>query len=113
MWSQERKMRVKVPFQVLFLLFVVLGLYYPGLFAGFSSTDDLKMVTWIENEPFASAWDLFRPGGGFYYRPLLLLTFFVDNQLWGMQPGFMHLENMLLHGTNAVMVFFIARRVFE
>lgn len=106
-------MRVKVPYQILFLLFVVFGLYYPSLFAPFISVDDIKMVNWLENGSFGSVWGVFRPGGRFYYRPLLKLTFLADHRFWGLQASFMHLENILIHGVNVLLVFSLARRAFR
>ena len=107
-------MKIKTPFIVLLILFVVLGLYYPLIFAPANSLDDYRMMNSFGNSGEQSVKAVFFPGGsGFYYRPLLWLTFMADYHFWGMQVSFMHLENILLHGMNAILVFFIAREVFR
>ncbi|MCX5871015.1 MAG: hypothetical protein NTY00_10390 [Deltaproteobacteria bacterium] len=54
---------------------------------------------------------LFSPSTGFYYRPLLMISFIIDKFLWGLEPSFMHLENIMLHACNTILVFFIAKQV--
>jgi protein O-mannosyl-transferase len=99
---------------VLLLLFVTLGIYYPVIFAPFSSIDDIKMVNWLINANHLSIKSLFLPGGsGYYYRPLVGLSFWMDKILWGLQESFMHLENIVLHAANAVLVFSVALRIFQ
>jgi hypothetical protein len=102
---------IRKQYLVLLLIFVVLGIYYPSIFAEFNSVDDVKMVNQIENRPSVDLDRLFFRKGGSYYRPLLSLTFIADKYVWGLQPSFMHLENILLHAFNAVMVFLIAGRI--
>lgn len=40
-----------------------------------------------------------------FYRPLQALTFMVDYHLWGLTPFGFHLTNLLLHLTNAILVY--------
>jgi protein O-mannosyl-transferase len=99
---------------VLLLVFITLGIYYPVIFAPFNSVDDVKMANWLLNADHLSIKGLFLPGGsGYYYRPLLGLSFWVDKEFWGLQESFMHLENILLHAANAVLVFYLALRIFQ
>jgi len=100
-------------FKVLFIIFIVLGVYYPSIFAGVNSVDDYKMISVLEDAPAVDFKALFLPGSGYYYRPLLMLTFFADKYLWGFDESFMHLENILIHALNAVLVFWIASRLFK
>lgn len=107
-------MKIRTPYIVLFLVFVVLGVYYPLIFAPANSLDDYRMINGFFNSGQLSLKGLFFPGGsGYYYRPLLWLTYIADYHLWGMQESFMHLENVLLHAMNVVLVFFIAREIFR
>jgi tetratricopeptide (TPR) repeat protein len=46
-----------------------------------------------------------------YYRPLQILSYAVDNRIWGMEAFGFHLSNMLLHFLNAVLVFLFALKV--
>lgn len=105
-------MAIKTPYKVLFLLLVVLGVYYPSLFAPTNSIDDRVIITDLLNIEKFDLKSLFLPGtSGYYYRPLLMLTFIADKYLWGLDESFMHLENMALHALNVVLVFFIAARI--
>ncbi len=45
------------------------------------------------------------------YRPLTWMTYGADYVVWGMKPAGYHLTNLLLHVVNAVLVYFLARRV--
>ena len=94
------------------LVFIVLGVYYPALFAPFCSVDDDRMVTWLLNVDHVNVVDIFIPhGSGYYYRPLLSLLNLLDKYAWDLQPSFMHLLNMVLHATNAFLVYLIAERL--
>lgn len=105
-------MKIRAPYIVLLLVFVVLGVYYPSLFLPYNSVDDERMVFHLINTDHFSFKDIFLPGGsGFYYRPLLYLTFIADKYWWGLHESFMHLENILLHAVNVVLVFLAATRV--
>ncbi len=69
----------------------------PGIFALFSSPPPLL--------------DILLPGRSYYYRPIIELSYYFDSKVWGMEPSVMHLENVLLHITNALFVFFISRKI--
>jgi protein O-mannosyl-transferase len=110
--TKVKLMSVRTRYVVLFLIFVVLGIYYPCIFSGSNSLDDRKMLNALLNAGSFDFIGLFFPGGtGSYYRPLLAATFFLDRYLWGLLESFMHLENLLLHVFNVVMVYFIALRL--
>jgi tetratricopeptide (TPR) repeat protein len=95
---------------LLYLLFVavVVAAYYPALLGGFHAIDDPGIVSLYSSSPPLSR--VLQPGAGYYYRPLLELSFWIDNLLWGMEPRMMHLENVLLHVANTGLVFALARR---
>src|SRR5712691_11017823 len=46
-----------------------------------------------------------------HYIPLTWMTLGLDYLLWGMNPVGYHLTNLLVHAANAVVFFFIARRL--
>jgi len=105
-------MTIRRSFVVLFLIFVTLGIYYPSIFSGANSVDDVQMMTIYLNTDRFDLKELFLPGGsGYYYRPLLGLTFIFDKTIWGLNESFMHLENVIFHVVNVVLVFFIAVKV--
>lgn len=57
-----------------------------------------------------SAW-----GRGFdsYYRPVFLLSFLFDYHLWGLQPFWFHLHNILLHIFCTILVFYFAKTFWD
>jgi tetratricopeptide (TPR) repeat protein len=104
-------MILKTKYKIIFLVFVVLGVYYPAIFGGVNPIDDAEMILRLESVQHFDLIGLFKPGGRLYYRPLLMLTFWGDKFFWGLDPGFMILENILLHAFNAVWVFLLARKI--
>src|SRR5207253_8352456 len=46
-------------------------------------------------------------------RPLLRASFFLDHALWGFQPAFFHLTNLVLHVATSCGVFLLARKRME
>lgn len=102
--------RVRKPFLFLFILFVGLGIYYPAIFNSTFSIDDLDMIRRMEGQEFS--WSkLFLPRSSFYYRPILILSFWIDKWFWDFQPSFALLENVLLHCCNALLIFVITEKV--
>lgn len=91
------------------LVGVILAVYYPALLSGVHPVDDPGIFALYSASPPLSS--ILLPGNGYYYRPLIELSFYLDNLLWGMEPSAMHLENILLHCANSLMVFLLARRI--
>jgi tetratricopeptide (TPR) repeat protein len=97
---------------LLLLLFVVLAVYYPAIFAPLNSVDDPGMYEYLLNTDDFSLRRILIPGkSGAYYRPLLDFSFLADKFVWGLEESFMHLENILFHLANTLLLFAIARRV--
>ncbi|MBI2526258.1 MAG: glycosyltransferase family 39 protein [Candidatus Rokubacteria bacterium] len=46
-----------------------------------------------------------------YYRPLVMLSFFLDVQLWGLNPAGFHLTNVLAHLATSLAVLALGRRL--
>ena len=81
----------------------------------FKTMDDLVSIV---NNPRIQQWD--RLGEIFttsfftekaYYRPLVLVSFMVEYQLFGLKAFFYNLTNVLLHTLNAFLGFLIAARL--
>lgn len=106
-------MRLKVRYQVFLLLAIVLGVYYPALSAGINSVDDSHIIAAYGMGAGKGLAEIFRPTANYYFRPLIELSYYLDNYLWGMQSRSMHLENIMLHSFNTVLVFFVARQLAE
>ncbi len=59
------------------------------------------------------AWGLWASSGSDFFRPLISLSFYADNRLWGdYAPGY-HLTNVLLHGLTSFGVFVFAAQVLD
>lgn len=96
---------------ILLLACIVLSVFYPTLFAPLNSVDDSGMCTYLLNADGISLRSIFFPGGsGAYYRPLLVTTFLFDKYAWGFLESFMHLQNIVLHLCNTLLIFAISRR---
>lgn len=100
-------------YHLLLLAAVVLTAYYPAVFAGFSKIDDYGLVKWLEQIKGCNFHSFFFPSfvGGYYYRPLFGISFLVDKYVLALTPGLMHLANILLHLTNAVLIYFITLHI--
>lgn len=89
--------------------------FLPALGNGFVSWDDQK--NFLDNphyrglgwEQLTWMWSTFHLG---HYVPLSWMTLGADYLLWGMNPTGYHATNILLHAANAVVFYFLARRLF-
>ncbi|PLY03567.1 MAG: hypothetical protein C0623_00695 [Desulfuromonas sp.] len=98
-------------FDPIVIAVIVLGVFSPIVYAGFNSVDDMVLVTFLTNLDSWSLADIFFPEHGYYYRPLLSITFYFDRILWDLSPQIMHFENVLLHLVNALLVYAIVFQV--
>lgn len=105
-------MKIKTQYQVLFIIFVTLAVYYISINSTINSIDDKKMFNWLLNLNGIDLKHIFFPHSGGYYRPVSILTFQIDRVLWLLNGSFYHLENILIHTINAVLVFFLALKLF-
>ena len=96
-------------FAPVLLAAVILAVYYPAMSNGIHSIDDPGIIAFFSSPP--SLFDTLLPGRNYYYRPIIELSYYLDSKLWGMEPSVMHLENILLHITNSMLVFSISRKV--
>jgi len=102
---------IKTRTSLLFIVFVVLGVYYPVIFSPLNPIDDVGISNYLLNTDVTSIGELFtHVGSANYHRPVLWLTFWLDKYLWGIEESFMHLENVILHLFNTLLLFAIARK---
>jgi protein O-mannosyl-transferase len=105
------QMRLNTRTCVLLLVFIVLGVYYPAIFSPVNSIDDPGMISYLLNTDNFTVKGLFFPGGSAtYYRPLLAASFLFDKYVWGLDESFMHLDNIVFHLCNTLLVFAVARK---
>ena len=102
-----------------YLIIVLVGLaaYAVILPTQFKTMDDLISII---NNPRVHSWDqiddIFTTSffhGNSYYRPMVLVTFLVEHQLFGLKAFFYNLTNVLLHVTNAFLAFLILCRIMR
>jgi tetratricopeptide (TPR) repeat protein len=91
-------------------------------FAAFAPALRAAFVTWDDDRNFTDnpyyrglewrnlrwMWTTFHMG---HYHPLSWMSLGLDYLLWGMNPAGYHAVNLLLHSANAVLFYFIARRL--
>ncbi|HYA87055.1 MAG TPA: hypothetical protein VEI57_08345 [Nitrospirota bacterium] len=104
---------IRLPYQIMLIVATLLAVYYPTVFADASYIDDRDIINAIRNGGSLNLQDLFTPQmkGGLYYRPILFLSFYVDKYLFSLDLGFLHLENIILHVINALLVFWLASQL--
>src|SRR5438132_2794902 len=97
----------------LLVAFSTLAAFLPTLHNQFVAWDDGK--NFLDNRHYRGlAWTHLRwmwTTHGGHYIPLTWMTFGLDYLLWGMNPFGYHLTSLLLHAANAVVFFFVARRI--
>ncbi len=100
----------QVPFIVIIICVVVLT-FLPGLAGEFVNWDDTTHV--LEN-PAVSSFDvtaMFRQTVHKIYIPLTTLSFAVEHKFFGFNPFVYHLNNLLLHIANVLLVYAVAQRL--
>lgn len=106
-------MTIRKPYQLLLLCCLVLILYYPTLSADVSLVDDQEMLNGMLNSDSITLGEVFLPkaANGGYYRPLIGLSYYLDQALWGLNIRSMHLDNIVMHLINVVLLFSIVQLV--
>lgn len=102
---------LKPRYQMLLLSLFLLIAYYPSLSAEVNLVDDLGLVRGLSQQQGWGVRELFLPNssGGLYYRPIQGLSFIFDKHVWQLTTGIMHLENILLHLLNTMLVYQLCR----
>src|SRR5437899_2580856 len=96
------------------IVLAVVAVFAVGLRNEFVQWDD--QVNLVENPHFRGlaprhlAW-MFTTTLMGHYIPVTWLSFGLDYVLWGMEPAGYHFTNLLLHAANAVLVYWITRRL--
>ena len=113
-WSMSRAAKLAcylIPGLVALITFVV---FSPALRNGFVNWDDFETI--VANQNFRGfTWShlrwMFTTFHLGHYQPLSWLTFSLDYLLWGVEPFGYHLTNILFHSANAVLFYFLTRRL--
>ncbi|HSW45038.1 MAG TPA: tetratricopeptide repeat protein [Phycisphaerae bacterium] len=96
----------------LLLVVIILAAYLPALQCGYIWDDD----DYVTNNRALRSFDglgriWFEPGATPQYYPLTFTSFWIEYQIWKLNPAGYHLTNMLLQGLNACLLFIILRRL--
>lgn len=93
--------------QLILFWFIFIGaafvLYWPALNTFFLS-DDFSLIHAVRENGPLGVWT----SGQQFWRPLISLSLFCDDQVWGLNATGYHLTNILAHVLNAVLVSCIA-----
>jgi len=93
------------------LVAVILATYYPAIPSGTHPIDDPGIFSLYSATP--PLMQILLPSNSYYYRPLVELSFWLDNLFWGMESSVMHLESILLHCANSLLVFLLACKLSD
>jgi hypothetical protein len=85
--------------------------YYPALSAPLNSVDDARLAHDLLNLSSFSWQDFWIPRSKCYFRPLINSSFILDQLVWGFEEPFLHLENILIHWLNTLLVYRLAKRI--
>lgn len=106
-------------------IIVVVGflIYLPTLFNGFVWDDEEQIVNnpqirSLANLPAFFAGSTFNAGGGenlsgLYYRPLMTSSFTLVYSIFGLNPFFFHLVQIIVHVVNASLLYLILFYIFK
>src|ERR671919_2197765 len=102
-----------IPLFVGLTTFVV---FLPGLSNQFVNWDDYEML--VDNLRYRGlAWPqlrwMFTTFHMGLYQPLSWMTLGLDYLIWGMNPVGYHLTNVLVHASNAILLYFICRQLLH
>jgi len=98
----------------LFVAALAILAFLPALRAGFVTWDDNR--NFLDNPAYRGLgwtqlrwmWTTTHMG---HYVPLTWMTLGLDYVLWGMNPFGYHLQNVVLHAANAILVYYVAARI--
>lgn len=98
------------------LLVIAAVVFWPSLFNGFTNWDDPaylmenKVIQSLNGQQLKYVFTHFVEGN---YHPLTMLSYAIEYQIIGFQPWLYHLNNLLLHLLNTVLVFLLVRELFS
>jgi protein O-mannosyl-transferase len=100
---------------VLAIALVVISVYGASFFNGFVMDDEGIIVSNPTTHHLSNlrevlfSPDVVKP----YYRPLNRASYLLDYQLFGLNPFWFHAVNIVIHLLNALLLYLVARRLFE
>lgn len=111
----------KKVFPYLFLIVFGFLLYYQSLFFSFTYLDDNQLI--LTNQGilkqggvlniFTSDVFFSAIGNGFYYRPLLNISFLIDSYMGGVEPFIYHYMNVVFHLLAVCLIFTLFKKILS
>jgi hypothetical protein len=93
------------------LAYLLLGLAaYSNVVNAFFLSDDFELIGRVLEGGLPFTWG--REHGGFF-RPVFILSFYLDGALWGSRPFGFHLTNLSLHSLDAFLVYLLTRELLR
>ncbi|MEK6758544.1 MAG: tetratricopeptide repeat protein [Deltaproteobacteria bacterium] len=95
---------------------VTLLVYIPALANGFVSFDDWDYITqnpFIRRLGSAFFQSVFTQPHNYNWHPLTMLSYGIDYALWGLDPFWYHLENVLFHSANTLLAGLLGARLVK
>ncbi len=105
-WMNDSKFR-----DISLIILTVLVVYFPAITGVVNSIDDVHIIKAYSVSGQRTLQSILIPRDQFYFRPFVELSYYLDNLFWGLEPRVMHLENILLHLLNAILIYLVASRV--
>lgn len=93
-----------------FLFLLILITFWGSLENSFV-WDDKAVI--LKDPSLRSLSTLFNPDYPDSRRPITFLSFYLDFHLWRLNPFWYHLENILLHAINTILLFLLSKRLFN
>lgn len=106
-------------YQVLLLIllsYIVLFAFYPAITSDFINLDDVIMVTEnqiIRNLSLSNIKEMFCSFHYKLYHPIVNLSYAIEYHFCGLNPYLYHVNNILLHILNVLILFFIIKKLFK
>jgi tetratricopeptide (TPR) repeat protein len=76
------------------------------------SIRDLSNIPRFFSEPVWAALG-HKPSGNIFYRPMMYALYSLEYAVFGLKPWGFHLASVVMHSTNAVLVFFVAEKTIK
>jgi tetratricopeptide (TPR) repeat protein len=96
---------------------VTLAAFWPVVHNDFIKLDDRKYVTENPHVLSGLTWPnvqwAFQPGYASNWHPLTWLSHMLDVQFFGLNPGWHHLVNLVLHIANTLLLFVVLKRMAD
>ncbi len=92
------------------LVLLTLVAYFPALGAGFVWDDDLHLLNHIVIRENGLYRVLFT-ADSFTYWPVTFGSYWIEHQLWGLNPAGYHIDNVLIHAACAILLWRILLRL--